>query len=391
MIQADCQTDKMGRFQEELEKKLKLPVVVARSGKVYVLDALGRDVRVFTTDADLTADDFRNQGRVKKPRNRYFPYIQLFMRYPEVSVPTAEKALKKLTAKVTDLRGVHITVDTGPCAEDWEKLRQVAFVLLSGLAKSKILASMTIDGVFSRPRRSQMDWLSGKRIVTRYVFGSSLGHADEIEAETAKTFEAISGYGLRMPVLFYWSGQNKTAVAELLKKALRLNKLAGVSILPQYLSPRFDCGTMLSGRDFKTFSEVLGFLHADRLLCEYLDDTSSDIEERLADSPLSHCSLGVITEAAKVLPFRRFPFAASTAVLNNLFKARMYDRCKRCSWRRICGGVDCSPSAFRQQHKIVADAWCANRKIFMQRIVLECLAIREQLNQFKDRLLKDAS
>jgi hypothetical protein len=203
----------------------------------------------------------------------------------------------------------------------------------------------------------------------------------------------MSGYGLRVPLLYYWSGEACEGVANVLKKALRLNKLAGIGVLPCFLSPRFDGRTIGANPDLKGFSKVVGFLYADRLLSEYLEEPVSDIESRLAVSPNAKSVRALITEKGDLLQFRRFPFAAVSWLVRENMDSRpvpLYGRCRRCAWRQICGGVDVSPLGFRKQFKIAADAWCEYRKIFMRRIVGECLEIREHIHRIKGGLLKGA-
>jgi hypothetical protein len=236
-----------------------------------------------------------------------------------------------------------------------------------------------------------MDWLAERRIPARFVLGPALGYPSELKKDTAKALTAMSEHGLRAPVLFYWSGQSCTVVAGLLKKALRLNKLAGVGILPHFLSPRFDCKTIPIDAALKKFAEVLAFLYADRQLSEFLEEPVSDIEERLTDSPRARCVRALVTESGGLLAFRRFPFAAGGRLSKkSQFKVAMCGRCGRCAWKHICGGIDRSPAEFRRQHRIIADAWCLHQKILMRRVIGECLEIREQLSRIKDNLLKDA-
>jgi hypothetical protein len=104
----------------------------------------------------------------------------------------------------------------------------------------------------------------------------------------------------------------------------------------------------------------------------------------LAVSPGAKSIRALITEKGGLLQFRRFPFAASKNTV------LLYGRCKRCAWRQICGGIDVSPPGLRKQFKIAADAWCEYRKIFMRRIVGECLEIREHIHRIKGGLLKGA-
>ena len=69
-----------------------------------------------------------------------------------------------------------------------------------------------------------MDWLIMRRILTRFVLGPSLGYPADLKGNNARALSAMSEYGLRIPVLFYWSGQDAVEAAGLLKKELRLKK-----------------------------------------------------------------------------------------------------------------------------------------------------------------------
>jgi hypothetical protein len=253
-----------------------------------------------------------------------------------------------------------------------------------------------------RPNRYYIDWLTRQRIVVRYVLGPALGYAGDIDSRTAKILKAMSDEGLRVPVLFYWSGESASAVRDVLRRALRLNKFAGVGILPCFLSPRFDCRTMNNHNNSNGFPRIVSRLYSDRMLCEHLEEPISDIEHRLAGSTAAHCVRGLITEQGDLMSFRHFPSAAKnrlngkslcqapTRALAEQLNAPMCSRCRRCAWRHICGGVDAAPRSFKRQYQIAADAWCQHRKILMQRIIGECLEIREQLHQIKDQPPKSA-
>jgi len=360
-------------LQQQVERKLRLPVVVSQSGTAYVLDKFCKQADILKSE--MVTPVF-NTAKVPAPLRGLS--IKLFWRYPEVPVLAAKEALERFKQGATKLRNIHIIIDTGPALADWAGLRQAASAILDSQRKSRIPARITIDGAFECPDERQVDWLTRQRIVVRYVLGSALGYAGDIDDKAAKTIETMSGYGLCVPLLFYWSGEGREGVAGVLKKALRLNKLAGIGVLPCFLSARFDGRTI----DLKGFSEVVSFLYADRLLSEYLEEPVSDVESRLAVSPSNKSVRALISEKGGLSQFRRFPFAASQN------SASLYGRCRRCAWRQICGGVDVSPPGVRKQFKIAADAWCEYRKTFMRRIVGECLEIRENINKIKGGLLK---
>jgi hypothetical protein len=379
MVEINRQVASMMQLQQRLEGELRLPVVVSQSGKAYVLDKFCKQVDVLESG---TVTPAFSPG--KTPAASRGLSIKLFWRYPEVPVSAAKEVLGRIKAGTTKLRNIHIIIDTGPAVADWAGLQRITSAILDIQSKSKIPTRITIDGAFECPDEHYVDWLTKQRIVARYILGPALGYAGDIDNKAAKTLEAMSGYGLRVPLLFYWSGEAYEGVANVLKKALRLNKLAGVGVLPYFLSPRFDCRTMGASTDLKGFSKVVGFLYADRLLSEYLEEPVSDIESRLAVSPNAKSVRVLITEKGGLLQFRRFPFAAA----GKNTPVPLYGRCRRCAWRQICGGVDVSPTGFSKQFKIAADAWCEYRKTFMRRIVGECLEIREHIHRIKGGLLK---
>jgi hypothetical protein len=391
-MEADFQIDNKLSLQEEYEGKLKLPVVTTRTGTTFVLDPFGEDARILAKRKSVSRPDFSRaelsaKSRRMASRNHRVLAMRLFAQYADVSAESADAAIRKLASAGDRQKSVHITIETGPTPIDWGRLQKYAGSILSSFAKSKIRAGMTIEGVFNRPGSRIMGWLASQRVIVRFILGSELDYPVDLKSENAKVLSAMSQYGLRVPVLYYWSGQGGIEIAGVLKKALLLNKLAGVGVLPYYLSPRFDCRTRPVGRELEGFSDVITFLHTDRLLSEFLDEPVSDIEARLGNWLGARCARAIITKSAEMLFFRRFPFAAG----KSRFKTAISGRCKKCVWKQICGGIDRSPAAFRRQHKIIADAWCLNQKILMRRVIAECLEIRERLSQIKDNLLKDAS
>jgi hypothetical protein len=384
----------MIQLHQQLEHKLKLPVVFTQSGTVYVLDAFGKNAEVLAAGRRSTSKFLRR--REKTPERRQLS-IKLSLRYPDVPLEAANSCLGKIGSIATKVQAIHIVIETGVSAPDWARLERYITALMSNMQnKYKIPSGITIDGVFARPGRRHVDWLAKHRIVARYVLGPALGYAGNLDGKTSKVLKAMSDEGLRVPVLFYWSGQDGVEVKEVLSRALRLNKFAGVGILPCFLSPRFDSQTSHNHGDSEGFSDVVGSLYADRLLCEHLDEPIGDIEQRLAGAPGANCVRGLITEDGELLSFRHFPFAANHRSVKSSrspasqLNVPMCERCRRCAWRHICGGVDAAPPGLRQQHKIIADAWCQHRRILMRRITAECLEIREHLNQFKGRLPRSA-
>jgi hypothetical protein len=380
--------------QQALEDKLKLPVIISKAGTVYVLNPSGTDVQVLPRTYISKPKRLARFGiaQERKPAQKRYPEtIRLFLWYPEVSLKSADKAIKRVSAGAGKPAGVHIIIETGANPAEWPRLQKFTSGIFDALIKSKVRAAMVIEGVFSRPDKRIMDWLTVRRIFTRFILGPALGYPADLKAGNARVLAAMSEYGLRIPVLFYWSGQSGIEVAGVLKKALRLNKLGGIGILPYFLSPRFDCQTGFDGVDLNDFSEVLSFLYADRRLSEFLEEPMSEIEQRLTGSVQSHFNDALITKSGDLFGFRRFPFAAGRLPAGKTqFEVAASGRCGRCAWKRICGGVDKTPAAFRRQHRIMAEAWCLNQKILMRRVIGECLEIREYLSKIKNNALRDA-
>ncbi|MBN1392027.1 MAG: hypothetical protein JW947_04405, partial [Sedimentisphaerales bacterium] len=245
--------------------------------------------------------------------------------------------------------------------------------------------------VFSRPDKRIMDWLVMRRILTRFVLGPSLGYPADLKGDNARALSVMSEYGLRIPVLFYWSGQNAGEVAGLLKKALRLNKLGGAGILPHYVSPRYDCRNHFDGLNHNDFSDMFAFLYADKQLAEFIEEPVNELEQRLAGSAYSNNINAIINKSGEILGFRRFPFAAgriSTGKLQS--KVPMSGRCERCAWKQLCGGVDRLNADAGRLQKSITKAWCMHQKNLMRRVTGECLDLREYLDKIKNKVLKDA-
>jgi len=377
MIEMDFQQAGM-KLQQQFEDKLRLPVVVSQSGTAYVLDSS-------CVQAEVLKDDAVSRELYKRRGTKMSPAVRLFLRYPEVPVAAAKAVVEKISSDAMKPQSIHIIIDTGIAPVAWPALKQMTTTILNIPLNFKIPARITIYGVFTCPDENEVNWLTSRRIFSRYILGPALGYAADLDAQAAKSIEEMANQGLRVPLLYYWSGQGHREVAEVLNKALRLNKLAGVGILPYFLSPRFNHTTAASDSDLKSFSELVGFLYADRFLSEYLEEPVSDIEARLAGLPGAHSFDAIITEDNGLLPFRRFSFAAADKKV-----APLYGQCKRCVWRGVCGGIDSTPPAFRNQYKIIADAWCSYRKHFIRQFVRESLEIREHLGKIEDRIVKEA-
>jgi hypothetical protein len=324
------------------------------------------------------------RGRILQRNHQNVP-VKLILKYPEVSVRAADKAIKGLEPDTTKKQLVHISIDTGPLPFDWDRMEQFVSGLLDKRGNSKIVAVITIDGVFTRPAKRQMNRLVQKGIISRFILGPALSYSCGLEGDNASAVKAMSENGLRVPVLFYWGGEKQTIVAQQFRKALRINKLSGISILPYFMSPRFECKAQALGPYLNNFTEVLSFLYNDRLLSEFLDEPISDVERRLSNSPSSRGIQYIVSRRGDLMQFRRFPYAAGPV------KTAMYDPCKRCVWRYICGGVDSSPQVLGRLHKMLAGAWCNCRLSLMRRIAGECLEIREHLYKYQNQLLEKAS
>jgi hypothetical protein len=385
---------KLDYNQQELEDKLKAPVVVSKTDTAYVVDLPGVDVQVLSR-ADLSKPKRLtglDKGQGKKPAQKRYPVtVRLFLRYPEIPLKSVNKVIKRLAGQAKKPVSVHVIIETGVSPPEWNRLQKFASGIFDSLLKLKVRAAIIIEGVFSRPDKQIMNWLVMRRILTRFILGPSLGYPADLTGDNARAISAMSEYGLRIPVLFYWSGQSAVEVAGLLKKALRLNKLAGVGILPHYLSSRFDCQNHFDGDDLNGFSDVLAFLYADRQLAEFIEEPVSEVEQRLAGSAQSRFINAIMTKSGNLLGFRRFPFAAGRISTGKLqLKVPMSWRCERCVWKRLCGGIDRLSAASRWQHEIAGQAWCLNQKKLMRRVVGECLEIREYLDKIKNNVLKDA-
>jgi hypothetical protein len=385
---------KLNYNQQELEDKLRMPVVVSKSGTAYAVDLWGGDARVLS-HADLLKPKRLaglNKGQGKKPVQRRYPVtVRLLLRYPEIPFKSVSKVIKRLARPAKKPVSVHVIIETSKSPPNWKRLQKFASGIFDLLVKLKIRAGIIIEGVFSLPDRKIMDWLVMRRILTRFVLGPSLGYPADLKGINARALSAMSEYGLRVPVLFYWYGQEASEAAGLLKKALRLNKLGGVGILPYFLSPRFDCQNGLNGNNLNGFSDVLSFLYANKQLAEFIEEPVSEIEQRMAGSVQSRFINAIMTKSGGILGFRRFPFAAGCISTGKLqLKVPMSGRCERCVWNRLCGGVDRLNADAGRLQKSVTEAWCLNQKNLMRRVIGECLDLREYLDKIKNNVLKDA-
>jgi hypothetical protein len=381
-------------LQQRIEDSVKLPVVVTRSGTIFVLDSQGKDAKVLSA-GDVKDTSVIDTGGLRKRRpirNRRNIHYKLILRYPQVSAETAEEAMKQLEPEGDKRRFINITIDTGPGGFDWGQLQKY----VSGLIprrdkqppanKSKDIITVRIEGAISRPTVEQINWITRQGIITRLVLGSAVNHAGDIGGAEATVLKAMSEEGLRVPILYYWAGEQREKVAETLRRALRLNKLSGIGILPYFMSARFDCQGEIPGELLSRFCEVVEFIHKDGFLSEFLEEPVSEIEQRLGGSPEARSSRYVVTPQGGLFSFRQFAFAAVRSE-----KAALYRPCRGCVWRHICGGVDSPPKIKKKQYKIITDAWCGHRRTLLRQIAGECLEIREHLNRFKDQILETAT
>ncbi len=385
---------KLDYKQQELEDKLRMPVVISKSGTAYAVDLPGGDVRVLSRDDLIRPRRLAglNQGQGKKPaRKRYPVTVRLFLRYPGIPLKSVKKVIKRFAGPAKKPVSVHVIIETGKNPPDWNRLQKFAAGIFDLLVKLKIRSGIIIEGVFSRPDKRIMNWLVMRRILIRFILGPSLGYPAALKGDNARALSAMSEYGLRLPVLFYWSGQSADVVADVLKKALRLNKLGGVGILPHYVSPQFDCQNGLNGDGLNGFSEMLASLYADRQLGEFIEEPVSEVEQRLAGSAYSSYINAIINKSGGILGFRRFPFAAGRISTGKLpLTVPMSGKCERCVWKRLCGGVDRLNADAGRLQKSVTEAWCLNQKKLMRRVTGECLDLREYLDKIKNKVLKDA-
>jgi hypothetical protein len=386
--------DNASQRSQELEDKLRMPVVVSKSGTAYVVDLPGGDARVLSRADLLNPKRLAglNKGQGKRSAQKRYPVtVRLFLRYPGISFKSVDKVIRRLARLPRKLVSIHVIIETGISPPDWKRLQKFATGIFDLLVKLKIRSGIIIEGVFSRPDKRIMDWLVMRRILTRFVLGPSLGYPADLKGDNAKALSAMSEYGLRIPVLFYWSGQDAGEVAGLLKKALRLNKLGGAGILPHYVSPRFDCRNHNDCINLNDFSDMLAFLYADKQLAEFIEEPVSEIEQRLAGPVHSRYINAIVTKSGEILGFRRFAFAAGRISTEKLqLKVPMSGRCERCVWKRLCGGVDRLNAGTGRLQKSVTESWCLHQKKLMRRVTGECLDLREYLDKIKNKVLKDA-
>jgi hypothetical protein len=400
----------------ELEYRLGLPVVTIQPGTIAILDKFARHAEFLNeeeaskllglapaqmggqarADVDLLLQNtklsqYRSQRRKKKNLS-----LRLYLRYSNSSASVAVTTIEKITSATTKIQKIEIIIDTGPYPFDWDHVLKFIADLWRLRGKSqRIPTNIIIDGAFSCPDRHHMKGLVEMRAVFRYVLGSGLGYSGDLNGNDARKLVMMSDYGLRVPVLFYWSGEDHVVVEQLLKKALKLNKLSGVSVLPYFLSPYFDCRTMTLDVDGRAFSNVVNGLYGDRLLSEFLDEPISNLENRISDCFTTSYVCALIRDTGERIPFKVFPFATNgydgrirkdTEFLELLTRPRtlpIYKRCRSCVWRHICGGVDKSPRTLRTEHKMATDVWCTCQKTFLQHIVSECLRIRDRISKYK--------
>ncbi|MBN2020673.1 MAG: hypothetical protein JW749_10675 [Sedimentisphaerales bacterium] len=386
-MEVDYRIKGESRLEQGLEDNLGLPVVVTKAGTTFVIEAKGRDAKVFT-EGNM---DCLLAGLNKKRGARRNVPVRIHLRYPEIPAASARMALRRIESAAADKpeaggrRYVQMNIDGGPRVFEWEGLRKYVEEVFSGFDRKKTVAGLAIDGEFSQPDEKQKDWLARNRIKVRYVFGPALGYAGESNGDAKGILRTMSEYGLRAPVLFYWAGERKEVVAEVLRSALRHNKLSGIGILPYFFSPRFNCYADIPSDGVNGFGDVVEFLLEDRMLGDYLDEPISYIEERLAGTANSQCMKYSVNAEGALLPFRRFAFTPGEHGIT------MYGRCRDCVWKHICGGIDSSPRENKRQYKVIAEAWCVFQKTFMRRIARECLEIREYMHKHNGKMPEAAS
>jgi len=312
------------------------------------------------------------------------------------------KAIKRIGSVANNLSKMQIIIDFGPGLFPWEKAVDV-IQALRGVDVPKIPKQVIIDGSFSCPSEATMDFLVQQDVILRYVLGAALGYSGNLGKQEKEVLRTTSNYGLRVPVLFYWAGEDLLIVREILDEALSLNRASGISILPAFLSPHCDPEDLDGRIKAGGFDSVISYFYSDSSLSEFLDEPLVDIEERLSDSDRMNRLCVVIDSRGQIKPFRTFPFAIqrnddvtydskkSLELLSHPARVPMWSRCKRCVWKHVCGGIDTFSGIHRRYQKGLFDIWCQYRQTYLRRIIRECLVIREHLGSQRDSMEKRRS
>jgi len=393
---------------DELERALGLPVAPLRSGQIAVLDRFAKHAEVLT---ELEAMELLQPCNVEKHKlglsaseNTTVPYrkaggkgrdgasVSLYCRRSCLSGPESVMAIKGMASDATNISRLRIFLDTGPDTFEWDSVIAwiKTFCSVNGDPHgARITTNVFIDASFSCPSSDHMDFLVRHKVILRYILGSRLGYATGLDGREGGTLSRTCSYGLRVPVLYYWSGEDAESVANVLRNALVSNKLSGIGLLPYFMSPYFNPADDDGRIDGTGFLAALDGCYADHSLSEFMDEPFEDMEDRI-----SHCGTrnhihALVEGDGRILRFRAFPFTAllrhtpqstSGAGAPNVFSShrqpRLYGRCRSCSWKHICGGLDSCSSVSREQYHSISSVWCSSRKAYLRRVASECLDLR---------------
>jgi len=399
-------------FETDLERKLRLPVVAISPDKIAILNKFASYAKTLKKEDVLKlADHFttKEQSKSQKDnkvlydsvspqlRNRRFKgcglNLKLYFKHLGLTPETVVSAIEQIVSHKTSIRKIQIVITIGPHSFDWDDLLEIIRALRDNVRSQPRPISIFVDGAFSCPKVDQMELLVKYRVLFRYVLGCGLGYSGNLGKKESKDLMFMSDYGLRVPVLFYWAGECLESVIQLLKRALELNRLSGVNILPYFLSPFFDCKIVNGVVDEKNFLELINAVYSDCLLGEFIDEPINDIEERMIDCFQNKYLCGTVANTGEIMPFRAFPFSRghylenlrSVDSLKILLSGELpiYKQCKNCAWKHICGGIDKPSIVSIDQYENMSNVWCAFRKITMQRIVTECLRINNNISVSK--------
>jgi hypothetical protein len=403
-------------LEKRLEKKLKLPVVTIEERKIAVLEKFVKEVELLdVSEAEALVDSrFENEmseltltsdikQRIASLSSRTYRgkvrrlNLKLYLCSCHLSGNAVLEAIRRIGSAANNLSKIQIIVDFGPGLFPWNKIVDIVQAL-HGVDGLKIPKQIIVDGSFSCPGEATMDFLVQQGVILRYVLGAALGYSGHLGKQEKEFLKTTSNYGLRMPVLFYWAGEDLLIVKEILEEALSLNRASGISILPAFLSPHCDPEDLDGRIKAGGFDSVVSYFYSDSSLSEFLDEPLIDIEERLSDSDHVDRLCAVIDGRGQIRPFRIFPFAIqrngdvtydskkSLELLSHPARVPMWSRCKRCVWKHVCGGVDTFSGVHERYHKGLFDIWCQYRQTYLRQILRECLIIREHLGNQRDSI-----
>jgi len=400
---------------KRLEMKLKLPVVAIEERRFAVLEKTAQRVEFLNNSEAVALVDSRLENEMSDTKQRIASLsnrtyrartrrlnLKLYLCSCLLSGDTVIEAIKRIVSETNNLSKMQIIVDFGPDFFSWEKVVDVvqALRVVDG---SKIPKQIVIDGSFSCPSEATMDFLSQQDVILRYVLGAALGYSGNLSIQQKETLKTTSNYGLRVPVLFYWAGEDPLLVKEILEEALILNAASGIIILPAFLSPHCNPEDLDGRIKAAGFDSVVSYLYSDNSLSEFIDEPLIDIEERLSDSDHINRLCAVIDDRGQIRPFRTFPFAIqrnddvtydskkSLELLSHPTRVPVWSQCKRCVWKYVCGGIDTFSGVHERYHKGLFEIWCQYRQTYLRKIIGDCIIICEHLSNQRDSMEKGES